>query len=1286
MAKFTNFCQNPSVETLEKMDVHASNYLLRICLQIHSGSWEGLAPWIQPSELKPQELVLLVLKYFRIRNMPLLEPISEDEAELYLERFSVALSGARAGDTLIGVANVTRGAVMKIHYEDVLPNWETVGSLQAHPQSFKQFLEKMRLFAPFRKMGTKEVEEWYKKYSNVRKAFIGEDGRNIRLELIQPGESNFAKLLSKDNLEQLMSGRNFTAKEIEDMFPRKPGSRALHPTLVFIKSWWKVVIDYKKAETFEGTCIDLNTGKVLDGFEGKEKKSVIIIEDVGAVEGGELGFITGPMPAQIDRGYLQGVMGQVLEKSVEDIAEQYEKIILNFKNFSPSSYKSLLQKTIRFRARQVKLMDGVFIETDLFLLVVLSELILHPGAFVPDIQRFVSGIESATKRLAVTIFEDSSFAKEGEAVMLLGAALLCQRYKNFKPNRLLIKKWFGIAVGALKSEKVYAWKIEEKCGDYTVVSKNSAFRNASALLDEVKSFASDLNMVSYLARYKYRHKPPPGFETPQAGFMPVWHAVDFHCAPDIAYYFDADFPYFEGNSFHDFYQDIFHYVSGQNPRAEYKEDFKGFEGRDWVKETRKAQLRFLTSRQGELKQREKVKNKSYVLRETLNEGWLAGLVGAISVRNFYVTLRYDDPYSLAVAKKPTRDTKSSFISDDEQEKIIQEAKTILRNGISLNQSALPSEDFRGTKVFLQEGEYFIKTGKLLIPWNDFRNIRVKIPFHEPLEGDFWTALQYEGRGLVKGAWEGLKEILNETEIPTLRRVLMYIASYDTEIELNHLNIKGGALHLGVNDKDIHAYQFLLKLSMIFPGAFSPKKYASVTFRVHTPLLFWRVRSRIISFVKAQEKEDVSGWEKYGKKGFKDNEERKAWEHQVSSLEEMKENFKLGSRGHFIYLAVGSGKTFLVMTYISYLYRIGKLPPYIIYTLPSSAIQSVAHEIKSFGLKVNLHIPLKNIKNRKIATGVTVKQNADFEPFTVSLIEHDHLRRARNELVECSAKSITIVDEVHKVLNDSQRTSAAVEISYLSSQFICMSGTPILDNKIYKLIFWLKPLVPFPLTEKNFWTALNSIICRLFSTGIKTNHEDILVFFNREEERAYQKLVGPSIGGFNKNVTYGDIREAIELCYKTVTREMVKKTIELVEGGNGVMLVAQNKSHQLELYEKLGKSIKKRDIYILEKGGSIFLTDQSVERGDRDFKVVIPTIRQSEGYSLTRLNSFVSSVYFSNQANRSQLEGRINRIGSKAKSIDYFYFHCGILSYIHRKYKEVNGLKLSIDSMMKMMNS
>lgn len=93
--------------------------------------------------------------------------------------------------------------------------------------------------------------------------------------------------------------------------------------------------------------------------------------------------------------------------------------------FSPSVHKSLIQKLIRTRCEGVEYGDVVYPVVEV-IMASMVQLMLNPGVFVPNIRRFVTGIESLTKRLAVTIFEDSYIANTELLMELMAAGLLAQ--------------------------------------------------------------------------------------------------------------------------------------------------------------------------------------------------------------------------------------------------------------------------------------------------------------------------------------------------------------------------------------------------------------------------------------------------------------------------------------------------------------------------------------------------------------------------------------------------------------------------------------------------------------------------------------------------------------------------------------------------------------------------------------------------------------------------------------------------------------------------------------------
>ena len=101
-----------------------------------------------------------------------------------------------------------------------------------------------------------------------------------------------------------------------------------------------------------------------------------------------------------------------LQYPTKDVRKTLDLIKANFVEYTAASHKSLMQKLIRFRSKRVSLMPeiqgGGIVDTQLVLLMSMGALVINPGSFVPDIQRYVTGLESFAKRLAVIILEDSS--------------------------------------------------------------------------------------------------------------------------------------------------------------------------------------------------------------------------------------------------------------------------------------------------------------------------------------------------------------------------------------------------------------------------------------------------------------------------------------------------------------------------------------------------------------------------------------------------------------------------------------------------------------------------------------------------------------------------------------------------------------------------------------------------------------------------------------------------------------------------------------------------------------
>ena len=265
------------------------------------------------------------------------------------------------------------------------------------------------------------------------------------------------------------------------------------------------------------------------------------------------------------------------------------------------------------------------------------------------------------------------------------------------------------------------------------------------------------------------------------------------------------------------------------------------------------------------------------------------------------------------------------------------------------------------------------------------------------------------------------------------------------------------------------------------------------------------------------------------------------------------------------------------------------------------------------------------------------------------------------------------------MRDSQRTGVALQLSRLAREFVVLTGTPVIDNNIYRLIPWLEQILPVEINTENFWVAAAMMVSREASTGIKTQTEMVTWGFTPLEEATYQKLVPGGLGGTNSTSRMSQIREATELSYKAADRGIIAWVQKLLGEGRGVMLVARSEEHQAKLRDLLvAGGMRAKDIFLITGKESIFLTDEQVEDGAvSPYKVVITTIRLSEGYTLTYLSAMVSGIYPSGEHTRGQLRGRINRLGSSHKLIKYVYVSAGILTWMVENHIQARSLAMAL---------
>lgn len=564
-----------------------------------------------------------------------------------------------------------------------------------------------------------------------------------------------------------------------------------------------------------------------------------------------------------------------------------------------------------------------------------------------------------------------------------------------------------------------------------------------------------------------------------------------------------------------------------------------------------------------------------------------------------------------------------------------------------------------------------------------------------LYSDLPTTQQY----IHNSAFSILETVLKNTSESVLGRLLKIMSGFSRKLEIPRISRNGNGQDEVVIVEDVTCFKICVLLCTLFPSTFARRKVA-VFFDVKNYLQYKRIvkcirkeydsRYSLVSSSRSSpgqwvDLDDVpsgpSGW---NIDRIVDRE-RTMKGHQVAMVEEMMRSRERGMKGHFVSATVGLGKTKTALEYI----RIQLLegldpsfpnvspPKYIIFSTPKGAMKTIEEECKMYNFQVNILVPLKDKKRRNVV----------IRPYTVNLIQHDHLRLMDPlDFFRVAGESFVVMDEVHKAMYDtSQRTNAAKTLVSLSKEFILLTGTPAIDNNIYRITGWLKQAVLYEITEKNQWGAINSMISKTLTTGIETieiSHElDV-----SEMSDVYFDLIPVSKGGRNATASQADTMQAVKLCLAVCYIHMsilaVKKVRE--EGRSGVFLVARTKEDQVLLRNLLieNHSIPETDIFLIGNAqyntprvNSINLTPSAVSKGlVHDYKYVITTVNVAEGYTLTTLDTFISSVYPSNAATRTQLRGRIDRLGQPAPNLEYITMHVGLLSDIYKYHLDARNLE------------
>jgi hypothetical protein len=217
--------------------------------------------------------------------------------------------------------------------------------------------------------------------------------------------------------------------------------------------------------------------------------------------------------------------------------------------------------------------------------------------------------------------------------------------------------------------------------------------------------------------------------------------------------------------------------------------------------------------------------------------------------------------------------------------------------------------------------------------------------------------------------------------------------------------------------------------------------------------------------------------------------------------------------------------------------------------------------------------------------------------------------------------ILINDEVHKTLNDTQRTTAR-------GGFVMHSGTPVVDSHIFKLVPWLSLIVRL----ESILTIFGLQPTRLWH---KVSIRASASMHARSKHRGHQPPKSKPIGSWCQlsSVEATLIRHetgAVFMLCRVYLRNgafslrSAFRPVALRQTGwcGGLFVVADDVPHQQQIKEMLMSgqhgnhpTLKASDIFCLGPDGALHLSDEEVENGSvQDFAVVITTKRMCSGYT------------------------------------------------------------------------
>jgi hypothetical protein len=1117
-----------------------------------------------------------------------------------MSKFSILNTGLRSMEYVRGCGRQTQGTTFQIRIDN---------DLFIPPEIFNPDDLKIRDYLNFGFFGLMNHDQrlrWL--HNNIVKMqpYISDINCYIKFECVA---SDFLKL-SPENINRLNSKEWLLMSEVYNMFPRAPGSKAARHSLIFRGSNWELI------ELKEEQChfyFDLISCSFSSVQINHRKCNVKVINQI------------------------IGVCDD-LELSTFKTNQDYDSKI---SWFTPGILKSLIQKCIRFYPTCVEI-DSIKFDILESLQGSFLMLLNNPGSFVPDLKMFVKGAESAMKRLAVTILEDSSC--EPKIITSLFFAALAAR-NDFKFSHQYVSLCLQWCSKALNDNYfIYDWhKING-----TPLSFESEI--TCQLLETLGSFQSDKNMLRSICENGW-DVISNKVERPDT--MQIYHCFDQHCITDVINFYNREDLRLEPSAVIKIMWDE---SSKFNPRKHnfvINQDIKNAQRLYWNHKN-KNKLEILPSEEIE------------EFNRNLDESWICGMIGpithsitfmgrSIEVISFF---KPDDPGTILTIRAPTRNKDEAELTDEEI-RFCSEKISHLKSAIFhlKDDSIHVDHDF-----WFTNSEFHMRNEHYQCRWKDFCNEKIQKKLLLPITLNSFDDViniitNYSSEGICKNWKDIINFHLDRSPTEVLFRLSMYIRVVSSKIYINQISRDGSGTYLSVNWTDSFVFKLLCIFCAVLPGVIKMNDDKSIQcYFIIKDLFIWNhVKDIIYSKVSNT---NLYDWNI----PYMDNRQPKLY--QTEAIDTVMDRIKHGKRGNIMWLPVGSGKTFISTNIINNLMKRQMLSKYVVYTLPPSAINSVIEEFRKAGLP---YIELDATMEGKRAGRHLL------QPFYVNFIKHDHLKHdgMKEQLTSLALDIFLIIDEFHLMMDTGTlRTSIGLELAKTCNNFVAMTGTLVKDKDPEGLIQWLSQVVEFEVTNKNYLVGISTLISRKINYNIEERRHFIEIPMDVPE---YLECVDEKLGGRAERVNF---RKAIDICYDVTKIAILNETLRALNFERIVFVVALNSVTQNWLKDNIES--KGYKCFCISGNNSIILTPDM----ETDIRVVITTMRHCTGYTLTICKTMIQGVYFSNQANRTQIVGRIVRMGQLSPFVDIVTLHTGLLSYTLKNYEEARSLEKALNDLSK----